>query len=71
MYWQMRQKRRMGLEVAEFQYKNLLRMVSKGKGINPGPRVTRARQTSLLVTNTIGIFNYQRITCFYMHTPYR
>ena len=40
MYWQMRQKRRMGVE---FQYKNLLRMVSKGKGINPGPRVTRAR----------------------------
>ena len=43
MYWQMRQRRRMGVEVAKFQYKNLLRMVSKGEGINPGPRVTLAR----------------------------
>ena len=43
MYWQTRQRRRMGVEVTKFQYKNLLRMVSKGEGINPGPGVTLAR----------------------------
>ena len=43
MYWQTRQRRRMGVEVTKFQYKNLLRMVSKKDGINPGPRVTLAR----------------------------
>ena len=37
MYWQTRQRRRMGVDVS-----NLLRMVSKGEG-NPGPRVTLAR----------------------------
>ena len=33
----------MALEVTKFQYKNLLRMVFKGEGINPGPRVTLTR----------------------------
>ena len=32
----------MGVEVTKFQYKNLLRMVSKREG-NPGARVTLAR----------------------------
>ena len=32
----------MGVDVTKFQYKNLLRKVSKGEG-NPGPRVTLAR----------------------------
>ena len=43
MYWQTRQRRRMAVEVTKFQYKYLLRMVSKGEGINPGPRVTLTR----------------------------
>ena len=42
MYWQTRQWRKMGVEVTKFQYKNLLRMVSKREG-NPGARVTLAR----------------------------
>ena len=42
MYWQTRQKRRMGVDVTKFLLKNLLRMVSKREG-NPGPRVTLAR----------------------------
>ena len=33
----------MGLEVAKFQYKNLLTMVPKGEGINLCPWVTLAR----------------------------
>ena len=33
----------MGVDVTKFQYKNLLRMVSKGEGINPGPRVALTR----------------------------
>ena len=32
----------MGVDVTKFQYKNLLRKVSKEEG-NPGPRVTLAR----------------------------
>ena len=32
----------MGVDVTKFQYKNLLRKVSKGEG-NPGLRVTLAR----------------------------
>ena len=47
MYWQTRQRRRMGEEVTKFQYKNFLRMVSKGEG-NPGPRVTLARGFKVL-----------------------
>ena len=43
MYWQTKQRRRMGVEVTKFQYKNVLRMVSKGEGINSGPMVTLAR----------------------------
>ena len=42
MYWQTRQRWKMGVEVTKFQYKNLLRMVSKREG-NPGARVTLAR----------------------------
>ena len=41
MYWQTRQRRRMGVEVTKFQYKKLLRMVYKREG-NPGARVTLA-----------------------------
>ena len=43
MYWQTLHRRTMGVEVTKFQYKYMLRMVSKGEGINPGPRVTLAR----------------------------
>ena len=35
------------MDVTKFKYKNLLRMVSKGKG-NPGPRVTLAREFKVL-----------------------
>ena len=38
----------MGVDVTKFQYKNLLRMVSKGEGMNPGPRVTLARGFKVL-----------------------
>ena len=37
----------MGVDVTKFQYKHLLRMVSKGEG-NPGPRVTLARGFKVL-----------------------
>ena len=37
----------MGVDVTKFQYKNLLRMVSKGEG-DPGPRVTLARGFEVL-----------------------
>ena len=37
----------MSVDVTKFQYKNLLRMVSKGQG-NPGPRVTLARGFEVL-----------------------
>ena len=41
MYWQTKQRRRMGVEVTKFQYKKLLRMVYKREG-NPAARVTLA-----------------------------
>ena len=37
----------MGVDVTKFQYKNLLRMVSKREG-NPGPRVILARGFKVL-----------------------
>ena len=37
----------MSVDVTKFQYKNLLRMVSKGEG-NPGPRVTLAKGFEVL-----------------------
>ena len=37
----------MGVDVTKFQYKNLLRMVSKGEG-NASPRVTLARGFKVL-----------------------
>ena len=42
MYWQTTQRRKMGVEVTKFQYKNLLRIVSKREG-NHSARVTLAR----------------------------
>ena len=43
----------MGVEVTKFQYRNLLRMVSKREG-NPGARVTLARGFKVtLVKNKI------------------
>ena len=43
----------MGVEVTKFQYRNLLRMVSKREG-NPGARVTLARGLKVtLVKNKI------------------
>ena len=47
MYWQTRQRQRMGVDVTKLQFKNLLRRVSRREG-NPGPRVTLARGFKVL-----------------------